>query len=173
MSDRQEDSGWWVASDGKWYPPETHPSARLETELEPASQYAGFWIRFVAWLVDAVIVSIGLTILGSITGIGSNVPVNGFDGSGFFLNVVGNWLYVAFMDSSANQGTLGKMLLNIKVTDLQGTRISFGRATGRYFAKFISALLLMVGFMMAGWTKKKQALHDMIVGTLVVRASRS
>jgi len=61
------------------------------------------------------------------------------------------------------------MALSIKVTDLTGQRISFGRATGRYFGKFVSILILSIGYLMAGWTPKKQALHDRMFDTLVVR----
>jgi uncharacterized RDD family membrane protein YckC len=73
------------------------------------------------------------------------------------------------MESSPQQATLGKMALGLKVTDLQGERLSFARATGRYFGKIVSSLILFVGFMMAGWTEKKQALHDIMAGTLVVK----
>jgi uncharacterized RDD family membrane protein YckC len=79
------------------------------------------------------------------------------------------WLYFALMESSAWQATLGKKILGIQVTGLDGRRIGFGRATGRFFGKFISALILSIGFIMAGFTERKQALHDMIAGTLVVR----
>jgi len=74
------------------------------------------------------------------------------------------------MESSESQATLGKRAVSIKVTDMNGNRISFGRATGRDFAKIISGLPLFIGFMMAGWTSKKQALHDMIAETLVIKA---
>jgi hypothetical protein len=77
------------------------------------------------------------------------------------------WLYFALMESSANQATFGKMALGIKVTDLQGNSISFGKASGRYFAKLVSACTLGVGYVMAGFTKRRQALHDMMVGCLV------
>jgi uncharacterized RDD family membrane protein YckC len=80
-----------------------------------------------------------------------------------------NRLYYALLESSTWQGTLGKRALGLEVTDLEGRRISFGRATGRFFAKIISALILWIGFIMAGFTEKKQALHDMIAGTLVIR----
>jgi uncharacterized RDD family membrane protein YckC len=73
------------------------------------------------------------------------------------------------MESSARQATLGKMALGIVVTDLDGNRIGFGRATGRYFAKILSALILLIGFIMAAFTQKKQGLHDIIAGTLVVK----
>jgi uncharacterized RDD family membrane protein YckC len=61
------------------------------------------------------------------------------------------------------------MIFVMKVTDLAGNRISFARATGRHFAKYISLLILLVGYIMAGFTQNKQALHDMIAGTLVRR----
>ncbi|MGB6469852.1 MAG: RDD family protein, partial [Candidatus Acidiferrales bacterium] len=67
------------------------------------------------------------------------------------------------------QGTLGKRALGLLVTDLEGRRVSFGRASGRYFGKIVSALILMIGFIMAGFTEKKQALHDMLAGCLVLR----
>jgi uncharacterized RDD family membrane protein YckC len=72
------------------------------------------------------------------------------------------------MESSARQATLGKMALKLAVTDLEGERIGFGRATGRYFAKFLSWLTLLVGFFMAGFTQRKQGLHDILAKTLVI-----
>ena len=86
----------------------------------------------------------------------------------FFLLSAAQWLYFALMESSSKQATLGKMALGIIVTDLNGNRLSFGRATGRYFGKIISGAILMIGYIMAGFTEKKQALHDIIAGCLVV-----
>jgi uncharacterized RDD family membrane protein YckC len=80
-----------------------------------------------------------------------------------------SWLYWALLESSRWQATLGKKMLGLQVTDLEGRRISFARATGRYFGKVISTLLLLVGFAMAGFTEKKQALHDMIASCLVLK----
>jgi uncharacterized RDD family membrane protein YckC len=94
----------------------------------------------------------------------------------FFLTVsfaaifVLGWLYYASMESSAYQGTLGKMALGLIVTDMQGRRISFGRASGRFFAKLLTGLIpFFVGYIMAGFTEKKQALHDIIASCLVLR----
>lgn len=81
---------------------------------------------------------------------------------------IGGWLYFALMESSGQQGTIGKMALGIKVTDMNGNRIGFGRATGRYFGKIISSLTLTIGYIMAGFTQQKQALHDIIAGCLVI-----
>jgi uncharacterized RDD family membrane protein YckC len=85
------------------------------------------------------------------------------------LRLMLNWLYFSLLESSAWQATLGKKALGLEVTDLDGNRISFGRATGRFFAKFISSIILGVGYIMAGFTEKKQALHDILAGTLVIR----
>jgi uncharacterized RDD family membrane protein YckC len=82
--------------------------------------------------------------------------------------VVIEWLYFAGMESSAGQATLGKRALGIKVTDMSGNRITFGKATGRFFGKILSSLILLIGFLMAAFTQKKQALHDLLAGTLVV-----
>jgi uncharacterized RDD family membrane protein YckC len=61
------------------------------------------------------------------------------------------------------------MMLGLRVTDMSGSKISFGQATGRYFGMIISGLILCIGYMMAGFTQHKQALHDMLAGCLVVR----
>jgi len=81
---------------------------------------------------------------------------------------VAEWLYFALMESSNRMATLGKMAIGIKVTDLNGNRVSFGRATGRYFARILSGMILMIGYIMAGFTQKKQALHDTMASCLVV-----
>jgi uncharacterized RDD family membrane protein YckC len=88
---------------------------------------------------------------------------------GSALGMVAEWLYHALMESSRYQGSLGKMALGIVVTDLSGQRITFGRATGRHFGKIISKLTIYIGYMMAGWTEQKQALHDIMAGCLVIR----
>ena len=98
--------------------------------------------------------------------------IAGIVGSVFALilvNVAAGWLYYSLMESSKTQATLGKMALSLKVTDLEGNKISFGRATGRYFGKIISGMIMMIGYILAGITEKKQALHDMMAGCLVIR----
>ena len=122
-----------------------------------ALPYAGFWMRVGAYLLDVLILFIPLGIL-------SLLPI-----LGIVINIVGIWLYFALQESSERQATIGKRALNIYVTDLQGRRISFGQATGRHFGKIISAFILGIGYMMAGFTEKKQGLHDIMAGTLVKR----
>lgn len=122
-----------------------------------AETYAGFWKRFAAAIIDGIVTAIGMEALG-----------DALDGVANLLGLLIGWIYSAAMESSPLQATLGKMALQIKVTDLDGARVSFGKATGRHFAKFVSALLLFVGFVMAAFTAKKQGLHDLMAGCLVV-----
>jgi uncharacterized RDD family membrane protein YckC len=81
----------------------------------------------------------------------------------------GPWLYHGLMTSSAKQATLGKMAVGIIITDMQGRRLSFARATGRHFAKYLSGLTLLIGYLIQPVTEKRQALHDLLASTLVVR----
>jgi uncharacterized RDD family membrane protein YckC len=129
-------------------------------------RYAGFWLRFVAWIIDLIV---GAIIFGIITFLlNLFLPLVGAILS-FLLTFIFWWLYYGIMESSHRQATWGKMALSIKVTDLNGNRISFGKATVRYWAKIISGLILSIGYIMAGFTQKKQALHDMIAGCLVIK----
>ena len=87
---------------------------------------------------------------------------------GLLVLFVGSWLYHTMMECSSRQATLGKMALGIKVTDLNGNRISFARANGRFFGKWLSGSIMNIGYLMAAFTEKKQALHDMLAGCLVL-----
>jgi len=143
----------------------------------PPVHWAGFWIRFIAVIIDAILIQVVvfpvrmmLHVSSHLAGSALGVPGAGL--AGFFTIVPGftmavSWLYESLMESSAQQATLGKLIFGLKVTDLAGNRISFARATGRHFAKILSGLILLIGFIMAGFTERKQALHDMIAGTLV------
>jgi uncharacterized RDD family membrane protein YckC len=172
--------------------PSQYPAAYLppaqaawQTSVRPPVAYAGFWLRLVAFLIDAIVLHFVFTIVTwpfiasmGIRGImRGHMPVSPEELIPllrglfhiFLIRTVLNWLYYALLESSAWQATLGKKALGLEVTDLQGMRIGFGRATGRFFAKIISGIILFMGFIMAGFTEKKQALHDMIAGTLVIR----
>jgi len=132
--------------------------------MNGTSMYAGFWRRVAAAILDGLIVG-AVTAPFSI-GMSSG---NRYSATASSISTVVSWLYSALMESSAKQATLGKMALGIRVTDLDGNRIGFGKATGRYFAKILSALILGIGFLMVAFTERKQGLHDMLAGTLVVR----
>jgi uncharacterized RDD family membrane protein YckC len=169
------------------YSPAYVPPAQAgwQTSVRPPVAYAGFWLRLVAFLIDLIVLYFVGTIitLPFIASMGLRgimrghmpmspeelMPLMGAFIRLILIRTVLNWLYYALLESSAWQATLGKKALGLEVTDLEGRRISFGRATGRFFAKMISALILWIGFIMAGFTEKKQALHDMIAGTLVIR----
>jgi uncharacterized RDD family membrane protein YckC len=141
--------------------------------------YGGFWIRVVAAIIDAIILRVVVAPVGMIfgglgmAGMMSGIPHVGLSllggGVTFILVLFGSWLYEAFMESSSYQATLGKMIFGMKVTDLNGNRISFERATGRHFAKWLSAMILFIGYIMVGFTDRKQGLHDLLAGTLVRR----
>jgi uncharacterized RDD family membrane protein YckC len=146
-------------------------------------QYAGFWLRWVAVIIDSLLLGVVGFVIGLMTGMQGRflshraVPMSpsflvsmAFGRMG--LSTVIGWLYYALMESSRNQATLGKMALGLTVTDLQGNPVTFGRATGRYFGKFISNLTLYIGYMMAGWTQQKQALHDIMASCLVLQKRR-
>jgi len=135
--------------------------------------YGGFLERFAAAFIDGIITTGLGFVVGLFFGI---VMVIGGQQDQSILEVVGNligmvigWLYYAIMESSSKQATLGKMALGMKVTDLNGNRIGFGRATGRYFAKTLSFLLLGIGFLMVLFTEKKQGLHDILAGCVIVK----
>jgi uncharacterized RDD family membrane protein YckC len=152
----------------------------------PAVAYAGFWLRVVAFIIDALVLyfvgmivmlpfaaSMGMGMRGMMTGRPPNMetllPLIHAMIRLTLLRTILNWLYYSLLESSAWQATLGKKALGLEVTDLDGNRISFGRATGRFFAKIISSIILGIGYLMAGFTEKKQALHDILAGTLVIR----
>lgn len=146
----------------------------LDSVESNVSIYAGFWKRFFAYMIDFSLLSLVFIVVGvfaaafglidasseeTIEQSGTNVDL---------LSVLISWGYFALMESSPKQATLGKMALKIQVTNLEGGKISFIRATVRFFAKYLSAIILLIGFIMVAFTAKKQGLHDFLAGTLVV-----
>ena len=129
-------------------------------------EYSGFWRRFVAYVIDNILLSVIFWLLVLVLG---GIADDAGVAVAYILAAVGWLVYYAAMESSTSQATVGKIALGIQVTDLEGNRISFGKALGRNLAKILSALILYIGFIMAAFTAKKQALHDMIAGTLVVK----
>jgi uncharacterized RDD family membrane protein YckC len=139
------------------------PGAALPSGALPVGTaiHVGFWQRNAALTVDLLVFVPPLALLNYLP----KWPV-GWD---MLLCLAWGWLYWAGMESAVWQATLGKCLLGIKVVDSQGYRIGFGRATGRYFGKLVSGLVpFLIGFVMAGFTPRKQALHDLIASTFVV-----
>ena len=143
-------------------------SERLE---DNAYEYAGFWRRVLAFILDQMIIGAAISVVSYAVAGGD------FDSPTFDLNgdpsdslaVVAAWLYFAFQESSAHQATLGKRALGLIATDSEGRRLSFARATGRHFGKYLSAVILGVGFLMVALTERKQGLHDLLASALVLR----
>src|SRR5271156_767131 len=166
-------------------PPTQSWQAPVAVPPPPTVGYAGFWLRFVAVLIDFIVIYAVRAIIFKPFGIDAGMhgmfhgrqprdfaeiaPMLGMIIRIAIISSIVQWLYFALMESSVWQATLGKRALGLSVTGLAGRRIGFGRATGRYFAKILSSLTLFIGYMMAGFTEKKQALHDIIAGTLVLR----
>ena len=157
----------------------------------PQLQHAGFWLRFLAYLIDSMVMGLGVVFvmvpLIFLTGLGSLLgrihPEEELGDAGVFL-IIGvlflfatvsltvTWLYHAWMESSEWQATVGKKALGLIMTDMAGQRVNFGRATGRHFAKIVTNMVpAFIGYIMAGFTEKKQALHDMIAGCVILRRS--
>lgn len=154
--------------------------------------YAGFWKRLAAAWIDCLVSLAIWMIYGYISGflfvdqlVESAIAelhmdptalkerINDINADsleyGLVFSVGMTWIYYAVFEASRIQGTLGKLAVGIKVTDLHGNRIGFFRASGRYFAKYISATIIGIGYLMAAFTKRKQGLHDMMAGCLVIR----
>ena len=130
--------------------------------------YAGFWRRLVAYIIDgSLLVAFGGLLMGGVISVAPN-------NSQAMLNVpwvtaaIG-WAYFVLFETSPAQGTIGKIALGLYVTDLQGDPISYPRAVFRYLFKTLSVLLCGVGWLLAAVTPRKQALHDLLAGTLVLR----
>jgi len=140
--------------------------------LPATVEYASFGQRFGALLIDQIILACLSFGLGMLIGLamvaGGSTPT----GEEAVFNVIGlvfSWVYYAGLESSAKMSTFGKRLLGLKVTNLQGQRIDFGRATGRYFGKILSALPLALGFITMISDERKQTWHDKMAGCLVLR----
>jgi len=160
--------------------------------MTQSTDYAGFWLRFIALIIDTIVVQIMQSFviipLLVMIGLSALVPLE-FDLSNLseddlvtliptlisaifsviFLSTVIQVLYYSLMESSQHQATLGKMALGIKVTDMEGNKVDFMKAFLRNIGKILSSMIMLIGYLMAGLTEKKQALHDMLASTLVVR----
>jgi uncharacterized RDD family membrane protein YckC len=167
------------------------PSAPVaaSTYSVPPFPYGTFWARLVASVIDSLIIGLPSMIalfaaLFFLGGFGIMLHQRRADPDavrammvtlvpifllGMLALMIIHWLYFAGMESSARQATFGKSVMSLRVADLEGKRISFGHATGRFFAKIVSGMIpFLIGYLMAAFTEKKQALNDLIAGTLVL-----
>jgi uncharacterized RDD family membrane protein YckC len=141
-----------------------------------APRYGGFWRRVASSTVDGLIFAFPSAILRVLAGLPMGLTLRPLDdrdmGRALMVSLlcwVGSWLYCALLESSGAQGTLGQQLLGLQVTDLSGRRISFGRASGRFFSQLLTLLICGVGYLFNLWTSRRQTLHDMIAGCVLVR----
>ena len=155
------------------------------------TNYAGFWQRFLALIIDSILIgvirsilvipilaAVGLSFVGDIQDLDTADSSDVIAMAAAFIGAlmataaissVISILYFSFMESSKYQASVGKLALGLIVTDMEGNRIDFGKALLRNFGKLVSGAILLIGYIMAGFTDKKQALHDMIASTLVVK----
>ncbi|MCB9030226.1 MAG: RDD family protein [Deltaproteobacteria bacterium] len=148
------------------------PSEEPNQFIAANYNYAGFWIRVFAALLDGIIIFfayIGISIVFSFLAFSNDSQIGAIFSFFNLLGILMPWLYAALMESSDYRATFGKLALGIFVTDIDGNKISFWRATARHFGKIISSALLCIGFLMVAFTSKKQGLHDMIADCYVLR----
>lgn len=132
--------------------------------------YGGFWIRLVAYIIDAIVLGLAGGVLFAIFGPPlTEADLQHLDSRMNLVSFVIAWLYFALLESSPRGATIGKMAMGLRVVTGNGERLSFLNASGRYFAKILSALILCIGFLMIAFTDRKRGLHDMIAGTLVIK----
>ncbi|HET6806464.1 MAG TPA: RDD family protein [Frateuria sp.] len=170
--------------------PASGPVPPPGTTTATLEDYAGFWKRLVAYILDVIVLYIPQMLIMNAfgneaaqaklqqamlaAGTDLNLAMAAYGQyyesmrAGVALTAVLVWLYFAICESSAWQATVGKLAMGIRVTDLEGRRIGFWRALGRYAAKMLSWMILAIGFLMIGWTRRKQGLHDMLANTLVL-----
>lgn len=180
------------AADNPYSAPAAPMQNLPQTTAAALEDHAGFWKRVAAYILDAIVLYVVFRVIGIFFGVsaaqeamkqemlgGTSSLMQAYEH--FYsrlwpytlLTTVLTWLYFASCESSAWQATVGKLALGIRVTDMQGARISFPRALGRYLAKYLSAIILCIGFIMVAFTRRKQGLHDLIAGTLVLNGRAS
>ena len=174
-----------VAQIGPVYVPQSAQTAEILpaipelTALPPRPAFAGFWLRAVAYLIDTLLISLVFGLAASfypstfikfpdaastsLTSLPQLTPM------AFAITITVTWFYYTIFEASAWQATPGKRVIRLYVTDLNGRRVTFARAAARNFAKTISSLTFLVGYLVAGFTEKKQALHDILASCLVLR----
>jgi uncharacterized RDD family membrane protein YckC len=177
-------------------PVSTAPVYSYAATMEPPKfpEYAGFWVRFAAHIMDNLFISIPFMVLWFLvvmTFFGFGVfataaqskeklsdaaavalfsVILGLYFSLIFSRLLVSWLYHAILESGPHQATWGKRIVGVKVTSISGERISFKHATGRYFSTLITNMTMGIGYLMVAFTERKQTLHDMIASTLVVKS---
>ncbi len=157
-------------------PAQTWPDWAASGVPVTVGDYATFGERFVALIVDWIILSVCSWTVALVLGVAfyaaagsSEATDTAAGGMMFVFLVLAHWLYFAVLESSDWQATVGKRAMKIVVTDERGRRLSFARATGRSFARMLSGLFLFAGYLLAAFTARRQTLHDLLASTLVLK----
>jgi uncharacterized RDD family membrane protein YckC len=143
--------------------------------------YAGFWRRLVAAILDQVILTVGRVFVYGALGLIVYAVIHFAElrdyqvlifsilgGCLFFLDIWLTWIYFALLESSYYQGTPGKLALGIRVWHKEKRALTFEEATVRYFAKILSRLTLLIGYILCAFSSRKQALHDFVASSVLV-----
>src|SRR5262245_5331284 len=157
--------------EAKPIPPTPTPAPVLELVT-----YAGFWRRFAGLVIDFVVTFFPIATVRVMLGLPAWAPFEPPSVASSWAGLFGlliDWLYAAFFMSSSMRGTLGQQIMDLHVTDLRGERISFARATGRYAAQLLNLFTVGFGLLIQLFNARRQALHDMVTGTVVVRPRRA
>jgi uncharacterized RDD family membrane protein YckC len=149
------------------------------SKLPPRPAFAGFWLRAVAYLFDTILISLVFGLIASFNpstfikfpdeATASLTSLPQLTPFAFVITLAGTWLYYTVFEASAWQATPGKRILRLYVADMNGHRLTFARAGLRNLTKLISSLTFLVGYLIAGFTERKQALHDLLSSCLVLR----
>lgn len=160
-------------------PRDAVPAIRELAALPARPAFAGFWLRAFAYLIDTVLISLFFGLFASFypstfikfpdSAAGSLASLPQLTPIAFVITITATWFYYTLFEASAWQATPGKRVLRLYVADLSGRPVTFARAAARNGAKLISSLTFLVGYLIAGFTEKKQALHDILAGCLVLR----
>jgi len=141
------------------------PSPQAPPVNVGSMQYAGFWRRAAAFLLDGLFINLlAIPLVALSYFLESEVHV-------LLLNIpvlILVWLYHALLESGPHQATWGKRIMSLVVSDMQGQRPSFGRTSGRFFSSILSILILYLGYFMSLFTERRQTLHDKLAGTVVL-----
>lgn len=155
------------------------------------TSYAGFWLRFVAFIIDTIIIYVvqafilvplfafmgfsfavrsqNMENMSEAEAVGFATAMMATVGIASLITTVANLLYGTLMESSKYQGTVGKLALGLRVTDVDGQKLDFTKSLIRNIGKLVSAFILFIGYIMVAFTEKSQGLHDIIANTLVVK----
>ena len=135
--------------------------------------YAGFWRRFWALLIDVIVTYFPIATVRVLLGLSPSASFDPQQPAAWWaaaFEILIDWLYAAFLISSRWRATLGQAVMDLHVTDLNGDRISFARATARYLAQILNLVTLGFGLLLQVFSARRQALHDLVSGTVVVRS---